>query len=265
MTKMTMAKNDKFAKHKFIKLVSYKNSEKTKAKCVASVEFLDRDIHNIVGTTVAQGKNGMHGCIAPSGEMQMQKEYGLPSWFANLVETLYVGVPHGKSTEFAKEVLEAIPIGGDLNGTYFRFCEEILRMVKTEHVRYADNADVLGALDSAIPLLFRMQNTGYSVEVAEWNDVYVQADNAYQNTQASRCTTFMNPKISAEAAKIARDAVGYRRFVESSHLVPAELAYKTVNMIASINAAEYRNIPRREIYAEIARKLIAILGAAKAI
>lgn len=105
---------------------------------------MDQLIHGIYW---ADGKGCAVGCITHSREhSQFETQLGLPEWLAHVVDYLFEGLKNGEAMTFPERVLQAIPLGANLDKTYHKFC----KFVQTDIAKDADDKNVRKAIEGVL-------------------------------------------------------------------------------------------------------------------
>jgi hypothetical protein len=108
-------------------MLSYHNDPAVKAKYIARMQaHMDAD-ELIRGTGYNNGRGCAIGCILNKYQhTAFPKELGLPVWLAHFVDHLFENLPDGQHITFPLELLQAIPIGVDVEPVKHRLA--ILRL-----------------------------------------------------------------------------------------------------------------------------------------
>ena len=122
-------------------LISYHNDPKLKEAIVAEMR-VHQKADLIIKGSYGRENGEFHacavGCAIHSMNVRLGKHYptnshvsyeeaiGVPEWLARLHDTLFEGLPDKENTQFAVDLLEAIPVGINLESIKWKFCAFIL-------------------------------------------------------------------------------------------------------------------------------------------
>ena len=122
-------------------LISYKNDPKLKQMMVEEAQKHKKADAYIKGTYVERNgtfKGCAIGCAIESINVRLgksinnashkayEKELGFPEWLAHLEDAIFENLPDDESKNFPLEMLEAIPVGVNLEPVKWKFCAYLL-------------------------------------------------------------------------------------------------------------------------------------------
>lgn len=107
-------------------MLSYLNDPAVKAKYTA--RFADHRAADevIQGTGFDNGRGCFVGCTLDDyNHSRFPVELGWPEWLAHLADAIFEGVPKTEAAQFGTDLLEAVPIGVDLEPLRHRFALKV--------------------------------------------------------------------------------------------------------------------------------------------
>lgn len=171
-------------------MLSYLNDPAVKAKYTA--RFADHRAADevIQGTGFDNGRGCFVGCTLDDyNHSRFPVELGWPEWLAHLADAIFEGVPKTEAAQFGTDLLEAVPIGVDLEPLRHRFA---LTVQQRNLARLAGNDEP------------------YAVEcraAIEGVIAYLQAEDKAESAAESAARSAWSAAWSAEsAARSARSA-----------------------------------------------------------
>ena len=123
-------------------MLTYFNDPKLKEMIVEEMKNHQKQDQIIKGTYGKQNgvwKGCAVGCAIHSINLRLGKEFptdnhrvyeeaiGVPEWLARLQDTIFEGLPDKENSQFAVDLLEAIPVGVNLDKVKWKFCAIILK------------------------------------------------------------------------------------------------------------------------------------------
>ena len=109
-------------------LISYHGDPAVKAKYVQRFAAHRAADEVIQGTAFEDGRGCFVGCTLNAYEHgQFPVELGWPEWLAMLADTIFEGLPKAEAPQFGTDLLEAVPVGVDLESVKSRFFLTIQR------------------------------------------------------------------------------------------------------------------------------------------
>ena len=146
-----------------------------------------------------------------------ETELGLPTWLAQLEDTLFENMPREQSKTWPKDLLEAIPVGANLDKVYHRFAKYILTEISKdcdeEPVRKAIET-VLSQHDKAIkgeittlPWIWRAVSAAESAaRSAAWSAAESAAWSAARSAAESAAESAAFSKMATKLLELLREA-----------------------------------------------------------
>ena len=140
------------------------------------------------------GKGCAIGCTLEAYDYSLFPiKLGLPEWLARLIDTTFEGLPKGEAEQFAEDVLQAIPVGVDI-----------------EPVRHKTAIRRLTRLLDIIP----KSDEGYYQEVIDAIELVIQyhrnptesAESAYSAARSAGESAWLAARSAGESAWLAHSA-----------------------------------------------------------
>lgn len=129
------------------KLIAYHGKKEIKIKYVNRMKDHIKKDELIHGEGWNKGKGCAIGCTLNRYDHHCyQNELGLPEWLARMEDEIFEGMSLKKSMTFPLELLEAIPIGANLDKVYHKFCKFIL----TDIAKDCDELPVRKAIETIL-------------------------------------------------------------------------------------------------------------------
>lgn len=102
-------------------MLSYHNDPLVKQKYVARFAEHRRLDQVIQGTGFSNGRGCFVGCTLDNYDhSRFPVELGWPEWLAHLADAIFEGVPKHEAAQFGMDLLEAVPVGVDLESVKWR-------------------------------------------------------------------------------------------------------------------------------------------------
>jgi len=140
-------------------LLSYHNDQKVKQF------YLDRILQHEIADEIVQGqywedgKGCAVGCLihgSDHAKFTTTDGPGWPEWLARLCDTIFEGLPNDKAKLFPRRVVEAIPVGANLEPVKWRFAvmlmEENIKRVKSLAIDESFKKQVIDAIEQVANL-----------------------------------------------------------------------------------------------------------------
>lgn len=103
-------------------MLSYLNDFAVKEKYVARFAVHRAADEVIQGTGFDNGRGCFVGCTLDAYDhSRFPIELGWPEWLARLADTVFEGIPKTEAPQFGTDLLEAVPVGVDLEPLRYRF------------------------------------------------------------------------------------------------------------------------------------------------
>ena len=120
-------------------MISYHNDPAVKAKYVARFAAHRAADEVIQGQGFENGRGCFVGCTLDAYDHeQFPIELGWPEWLARLADVIFEGLPKSESAQFGTDLLEAVPVGIDLEPLQWRLAIERHQRAL---VRLGDNSE----------------------------------------------------------------------------------------------------------------------------
>lgn len=120
-------------------MLSYHNDPAVKAKYVNRFAAHRAADEVIQGTGFDNGRGCFVGCTLDDyNHSRFPIELGWPEWLARLADTIFEGVPKAEAPQFGTDLLEAVPVGADLEPLRHRLA---LTVQRRNLARLADNTE----------------------------------------------------------------------------------------------------------------------------
>lgn len=152
---------------------SYFGDKKIKSKFVKHMKA-HREADQIiqrVGWDATRGKKGKGcfiGCLFHNYDHSLfRKELGAPEWLGHLADTIFEGLSQEDAVTFAVDVLEAIPVGANVEQVKWKFCASILKENTERALRLDISDDLKKQVVDAISKCLDVHER--AIESGEWN------------------------------------------------------------------------------------------------
>ena len=120
-------------------MLSYLNDPAVKAKYTARFAAHRAADEVIQGQGFDNGRGCFVGCTLDNYDhTRFPVELGWPEWLARLADCLFEGLPKEQAPQFGTDLLQAVPIGVDLEPIRYRF---LLTVQHRNLKRLADNTE----------------------------------------------------------------------------------------------------------------------------
>jgi hypothetical protein len=134
-----------------------------------------------------EGWDGKRGCAVGCtldryDHACYQNELGLPEWLARLEDTIFENMSKEKSKTFPLLLLEAIPVGVDLQKTFHKFQIFVLELAK-KHVE-KKYSSIIKIIDDVIDLHLKSAN-GMLIDDSAWSAARSAAESAARSAAES--------------------------------------------------------------------------------
>ncbi|MES1979584.1 MAG: hypothetical protein V4451_16200 [Pseudomonadota bacterium] len=182
-------------------MLSYLNDPAVKAKYTARFEAHRKADEVIQGTGFDNGRGCFVGCTLDAYEHdRFPIELGWPEWLALLADAIFEGVPKTDAAQFGTDLLEAVPVGVDLEPVRSRF---LLTVQRRNLARMVDNTDpaapqVRAAIQTVIDLL----ESDEPARSAAWSAAESAAESAARSAawSAARSAAWSAARSAARSA-----------------------------------------------------------------
>lgn len=151
---------------------------------------------------------------------------GWPEWLARLADTLFEGLPKDHAKTFPRRLVEAIPVGVDLDRVRYRFALVLLaessERVKGLGIDADLKAKVLAAVEGSASLNREAAKTG------KWDESAASAASAARSAASAAWSAAESAaELAASAAWSAESAVAaYIRYADALIVLLQQLALK---------------------------------------
>ena len=162
-------------------LLSFKADESVKQFYLNRLLAHEKADEIIQGVGWEDGKGCAVGCTLNNYDhAAYETELGLPEWLARLEDTLFENIPNADAKKFPRELLEAIPVGRNLDKVKWQFCsylineniERVLKLTFEEKLKQQvldAQRQVLAVHTSAIKSGVWDESAAWSAESAAWS------------------------------------------------------------------------------------------------
>lgn len=235
-------------------LLTFHSSQETKDKYLSRVRLHRKADHIIQGITWSNGKGCAVGCtLEYYNHDAYPNELGLPVWLAYLEDALFEGMSNSDAKLFPENLLDAIPIGVDVEQVKKPFLSCLLESTldKFDHKLYPD---VLKSVTTVIALLNNPEATEEEYKEARmhiwsytpYSCVFASddvSDNASANAAAYAAAYAADAADAADAAYASYDAAAANAATYAAQAAYVA-AYIDVSMAAAYDAeaAAYKNL-----------------------
>ena len=196
-------------------LVSYHNNPKLKNSIIDEMrehQNADLIIKGRYGQENGVFKGCAVGCAIHSMNVRLGKHYptnshvsyeeaiGVPEWLARLHDTIFEGLPDKENTQFAVDLLAAIPVGKDLALVKWKFCafilsENIKRVLALKNISDELKKQVVDAIRGVLKVHEE------AIKTDEWNESAARsAESAAWSAARSAESAARSAAWSAESA-----------------------------------------------------------------
>ena len=162
-------------------LLSYHNDPLVKAKYIARFAAHRAADEVIQGRGFIEGRGCFVGCTLDAYDhSRFPVELGWPEWLARLADTIFEGLPKTEAAQFGTDLLEAVPIGVNLdfvhNGFLLTVQRRNLERIKDKTTPGADAC--IAAIKVVINLLEKDVAVWSAAESAAWSAAWSAAGSA---------------------------------------------------------------------------------------
>jgi hypothetical protein len=229
---------------KDIEMLSYLNDPAVKAKYVARFEAHRKADEVIQGQGFKNGRGCFVGCTLDAYKHErFPIELGWPEWLARLADTIFEGIPANDAPQFGTDLLEAVPVGVNLDPVRARFLLTVQRRNLTRMESNKDKAalEVVAAIKTVIGLLEKDEPADSAAESAArsaaWS-AWSAAESAWSAAESAESAAESAARSAESAARsaawsAARSAARSARSARSA----AESAWSAAE---SARSAEYK-------------------------
>jgi hypothetical protein len=234
-------------------LLSYHNNSETKKFYQSQVRQHYAHDEIIKGKYWENGKGCAVGCLIHSSEHNKFPEIlGWPEWLARLMETIFESLPNDVSRQFPLQVVDAVPIGVDLEPVKNRFCSFLM----DENSSLVQSLDIREHLKNKILTVIReckeLHDAEESTELAAWSKVWSESLRLVVLVRMEGSTNAIDS--AAYAAQSVMDATN-----TGWSSAPASSASKAANAVWS----KSWSVRLSASFEKYAKKLLELIGETK--
>ncbi len=195
-------------------LLSYHNDPSIKLKYQQRFEAHRKADEVIQGTGFDSRSNRgcFVGCTLDNYDhSQFPVELGIPEWLAHLADSIFEGLPKGEAPQFGTDLLEAIPVGVDLNPVKWKL--SIWR--HTQQLEYVTDEKVRRSLDLVIDYC-QDQLSGTATEEQRIEVREIARSAADWTTESVAESAYWTARSAESAASVAESVAESARSAYSS-------------------------------------------------
>ncbi len=229
-------------------MLTYHNNKKIKSSIVAEMKKHQKNDQFIKGSYSKMNgkfKGCAVGCAIDSFNIRLGKAYkndshkafeeaiGVPEWLARLQDGVFENLPDGESSQFAVDLLDAIPVGVDLTPVKWKFSVYLLKenidIVMALSIEQELKEKVVSSIRQCLTVNEDAVKTGAWNEIAAWSAAR-SAESAARSADSAAESAWSAAESAWSAARSAESAA---RSAESA----AESAARSAARSAAESAA----------------------------
>ena len=209
-------------------MLSYLNNHAVKDKYIARFAAHRVADEVIQGQGFQNGRGCFVGCTLDAYDHErFPIELGWPEWLAHLADSIFESLPMHRAPRFGTDLLEAIPVGVNLEPVRSRF---LLTVQRRNLVRMEANTDesapeVIAAIKTAIGLLEKDEPASSAAWSAAWSVAESAAASARSAARSAASSAAWSAAYSA-ARSAARSAASSAAWSAELSAVNSAAQYK---------------------------------------